>query len=79
MIKLSRINGSPFFLNPELIEQIEATPDTVITLISGKTVMVGETMKVVLARIMNYRRRISKGLIATRTKTRKGKMLTGKS
>ncbi len=79
MIRLSRINGSPFFLNPELIEQIEATPDTVITLVGGKTVMVGESLKLVLARIMNYRRRLSKGFIATRNKTRKGKMLTGKS
>lgn len=58
MIKLSRINGMPFYLNHELIEQIESTPDTVITLTSGKTVMVAEPIKLVLKRIMRYRRRI---------------------
>ncbi len=58
MIKLSRINGSTFYLNPELIEQMESTPDTVITLISGKTVMVGEAIAVVLKRIIQYRKRI---------------------
>ncbi len=58
MIKLSRINGSPFFLNAELIEQIESTPDTVITLVSGKTVMVAESLKKVLGKIMRYRQRL---------------------
>lgn len=58
MIKLSRINGSPFFLNAELIEQIESTPDTVITLVNGKTIMVAESLKRVLGRIMRYRQRL---------------------
>ncbi|HNX77183.1 MAG TPA: flagellar FlbD family protein [Candidatus Rifleibacterium sp.] len=58
MIKLSRINGSPFYLNAELIEQIESTPDTVITLIGGKTVMVGESLQLVLKKIMRYRQRL---------------------
>ena len=58
MIKLSRINGSPFYLNAELIEQIESTPDTVITLIGGKTVMVGESLQMVLKKIMHYRQRL---------------------
>lgn len=59
MIKLSRINGIEFILNADLIEQIEATPDTVITLVSGKTLMVSESVKRVLGRIMRYKRRIS--------------------
>ncbi len=58
MIKLSRINGSPFFLNAELIEQIESTPDTVITLNNGKTIMVAESLKQVLGKIMRYRQRL---------------------
>ncbi|GAB4267923.1 MAG: flagellar FlbD family protein [Candidatus Rifleibacteriota bacterium] len=58
MIKLSRLNGKEFFLNAELIEQIESTPDTVITLISGKTVMVAESVKTVINKIFAYRRRI---------------------
>lgn len=35
MIQLERINGKPFFLNENLIEVIEETPDTVITLTNG--------------------------------------------
>ncbi len=59
MIKLSRINGIEFILNADLIEQIEATPDTVITLVSGKTLMVSESVNRVLGRIMRYKKRIS--------------------
>jgi flagellar protein FlbD len=73
MIKLSRINGSPFFLNAELIEQIESTPDTVITLISGKTVMVAESMKQVLGRIMRYRQRLRQISRAFKKKSGKDK------
>ncbi|PKL50796.1 MAG: flagellar protein [Candidatus Riflebacteria bacterium HGW-Riflebacteria-2] len=57
MIRLSRINGAKFYLNAELIEQIESSPDTVITLYTGKTVMVAEPVHQVLHRIMNYKRR----------------------
>ncbi len=73
MIKLSRINGMPFFLNAELIEQIESTPDTVITLISGKTVMVAEPIETVLKRIMTYRSRLFRGPRVRRTKKGKEK------
>lgn len=58
MIKLARINGTVFHLNAELIEQIESSPDTVITLYTGKTVMVAESVQQVLSRIISYRRRI---------------------
>lgn len=58
MIKLSRLNGVKFYLNAELIEQIESTPDTLITLISGKTIMVADPLNKVLGKIMLYRRRI---------------------
>ncbi len=61
MIKLSRIKGSSFYLNAELIEQIESTPDTVITLISGKTVMVAEPVNIVIKLILAYKRRIFAG------------------
>jgi flagellar protein FlbD len=59
MIQLTRINGQNFFLNSELIEQLESTPDTVITLVNGKTVMVAEPVKVVIRRILKFRRRIT--------------------
>lgn len=42
MIELTRFNGQPFLLNPFLIEQIEALPDTTITLTTGKKLVVKE-------------------------------------
>ncbi|PKL45550.1 MAG: flagellar protein FlbD [Candidatus Riflebacteria bacterium HGW-Riflebacteria-1] len=58
MIKLSRINGIPFYLNAELIEQIESSPDTVITLHTGKTVMVANSIQQVIHKVICYKRRI---------------------
>ena len=60
MIKLARISGQEFYLNDELIEQIETTPDTVITLSSGKTVMVKESPKQIVSRIVAFRGKIIK-------------------
>lgn len=40
MIELTRLNGQPFILNAILIEQVESLPDTTITLINGKKVLV---------------------------------------
>jgi flagellar protein FlbD len=58
MIKITRINGSTLIVNAELIEHIESTPDTVITLIGGKTYMVKETVKTVVNRVLRYKRAI---------------------
>jgi flagellar protein FlbD len=44
MIELIRLNGQPFLLNALLIEQIEAFPDTTITLLSGKKIVVRNDM-----------------------------------
>lgn len=56
MIKLSRINKREFYLNAEMVEQVEATPDTVITLMNGKTIMVINSVKEVVKKIVRYRR-----------------------
>ena len=40
MITLQRLNGSSFVLNADLIETIEATPDSIICLQSGKKIVV---------------------------------------
>jgi flagellar protein FlbD len=58
MIQLTRLNRQRFFLNPEIIESIEETPDTVITLIGGKTVMVADSIGKVVHRIWRYRQMI---------------------
>lgn len=59
MVCLTRINHTPFVLNAELIEQIETTPDTVISLTNGQKVMVLESADEVVGRVIAYRRSIA--------------------
>lgn len=58
MIKVTRFNQTEVILNADLIEFIEATPDTVITMITGKKVLVRETADEVRSRALEYRRSI---------------------
>lgn len=59
MIKLTRLNGREFFINPHQIENIESTPDTVISLISGTKYIVREDIGTIISRIIEYRKKIS--------------------
>ena len=58
MIALKRLNGTAFWLNPELIEQLDRTPDTVITLVTGNNIVVLEPVDVVVEKILDYRRKV---------------------
>jgi flagellar protein FlbD len=58
MIQLRRLNGTPFWLNAELIEQIETAPDTVITLTTGNNIVVRERVEEIVELILAYRGRI---------------------
>lgn len=55
MVRVTRLNGKEFLINPHLIEFIEETPDTVITLITGKKVIVAESAETIIERIISYR------------------------
>jgi flagellar protein FlbD len=55
MIMLTRLNGHEFALNCDLIERVEATPDTVITLVDGTKYVIDESVPVVIERIRQYR------------------------
>ncbi|HHZ16594.1 MAG TPA: flagellar FlbD family protein [Peptococcaceae bacterium] len=59
MIELTKLNGTPFVVNAELIEIIEATPDTVITLINGRKMMVKETVDEVVKKAVDYKKLIT--------------------
>jgi flagellar protein FlbD len=59
MIRLTRLNHEPFILNSDLIEYLEMTPDTVITLTTGQKLMVHETAEDVVERIIAFRRAIA--------------------
>lgn len=60
MIKVNRLKSREheFVLNAELIETIEETPDTVITLTNGKKLIVEESMDEIVRKVMDYRRAI---------------------
>jgi flagellar protein FlbD len=58
MIKLTRLNKQEFYLNCHQIEFIESTPDTVISLVSGRKVIVRESAECVIERIIEYRRKL---------------------
>ena len=55
MIMLSRLNGAPFALNPDLIERAEATPDTVLTLCDGTKVLIAESVEELVELVRDYR------------------------
>ena len=58
MIRLTRLNHVTLVLNSDLIEHIEETPDTVITLTNGEILRVRETADQVVERIVQFRRKI---------------------
>lgn len=57
MIKVTRLNDKIFTINSDLIEIIEETPDTVITLTGGNKFVVSESIEVIMERIVEFRRR----------------------
>ena len=60
MIRLTKLNGTSFVLNCELIETVESTPDTVISTINGKKYVVDESVDEVIAKVIQYRGNISR-------------------
>jgi flagellar protein FlbD len=54
MISVTRINGEPVTINADLIEFIESTPDTLISLTTGRKIMVCESVDEVKDRIFAY-------------------------
>lgn len=62
MIKLTRFKTKDheFVLNAELIETVEETPDTVITLMNGNKVLVEEGMDEIIRLVIEYRRSLNR-------------------
>ncbi len=63
MITVTRLNGTPFVLNAELIRTVEQHPDTMIRLVSGETYIVRETPEEVVERVVEYGR-LLRGVLA---------------
>ncbi|MDI3309948.1 MAG: flagellar FlbD family protein [Thermoanaerobacterium sp.] len=58
MISVTKLNGDEFIVNADMIEFIEETPDTVISLISGKKVVVKEKKDDIIRKVIEYKRKI---------------------
>ena len=58
MIALTRLNGHSVMVNSDLIESLEETPDTVVTLTSGNKLIVRDTMTDVQRKIVAFKRSI---------------------
>lgn len=58
MIALTRLSGDRFVLNAELIRTIEERPDTVVTLVNGDRMVVKESSKEIIDRVVDYGRHL---------------------
>jgi flagellar protein FlbD len=56
MIKVTRLNGKEFVVNADLIQYLEETPDTIITLVNHEKVVVKEKVDEVIRRVIEYNR-----------------------
>ena len=72
MIRVTRLNGERFALNPDLIERVEAHPDTVAFLVDGTKYVVKESVDEVLTEIREYRA----GILATSYEMDRGEYRT---
>jgi flagellar protein FlbD len=55
MIILTRLNSEPLALDPDLIERLDATPDTVVTMVDGSKHLVTEGLGEVIERTKRHR------------------------
>ncbi len=58
MITLTRFNQTQVTVNAELIETLEATPDTVVTLVTSRKFLVRESVDEVILRVIAYRKAV---------------------
>jgi flagellar protein FlbD len=58
MITVTRINDKEITLNADLIEYAESTPDTIVTLSTGKKYIIKESIQEVIDKVLEYRRQI---------------------
>ena len=58
MIKLTRMSGEEFVVNAELIQYVEARPDTIVTLVGKERLIVKESVDEVVRRVIEYGRRL---------------------
>ena len=63
MIELTKLNDVKFTLNADVIEFVEETPDTVVTLTTGQKVIVKETRQEITALVVEYRKSLYSDIV----------------
>jgi flagellar protein FlbD len=58
MIKVKRLNGKEFVVNSDLIQFVEETPDTVITLTTGQKIVVVESVDQIIEKVVAYKAKV---------------------
>lgn len=58
MIVVTRLHGGRFAVNPDLVQRVETTPDTVITLVDGTKYIVSETLEELVEAMTDARARV---------------------
>ena len=58
MITITRLDKRVIVLNADIIKTLEATPDTIVTLLNGDTIVVRESVEQVVQRIVEYQRQV---------------------
>ena len=61
MIVLTRLNGHPVAINPDLVAWVEVTPDTTVTFVVGDKIVVKEDLDTMIQRVIDFRRAINRG------------------
>ena len=55
MIKITKLNEQEMIINSDLIELIESTPDTTITMTTGRKIIIREPVETILKKIIEYK------------------------
>ena len=63
MIIVTRLNEKPLTISSELIECIEDVPDTVITMTTGRKIIVQETIDEIIDKVIDYKQKIFSGVV----------------
>lgn len=66
MIEITKLNGVRILVNPHLLETVEETPDTVLTLTTGKKIIVKESRQEIQNLVILYRKKILKDCLIFR-------------
>lgn len=70
MIKVTRLNDTPLILNADLIEFVEAIPDTIISLTTGRKIIVKESPDEIIEKVVAFKRLFHQTLSVVRSENR---------